>query len=68
VAGKSAGGTAPILSGTTVKGALACSGNTAVPADLGVPNELSGAGAGQCAKLAHGVQGGAYEAVQHLGE
>ena len=62
------GGTAPILSGTTVKGALACSGNTAVPADLGVPNELSGAGAGQCAKLAHGVKGGAYEAVQHLGE
>ncbi|MEV5558276.1 M64 family metallopeptidase [Nonomuraea wenchangensis] len=62
------GSTAPILSGTTVKGALACSGNTAVPADLGVPNELSGAGAGQCAKLAHGVKGGAYEAVQHLGE
>ncbi|MED7924954.1 M64 family metallopeptidase [Nonomuraea sp. LP-02] len=62
------GSTAPILSGTTVKGALACSGNTAVPADLGVPNELSGAGAGQCAKLAHGVQGGAYEAVKHLGE
>ncbi|MGA4988476.1 M64 family metallopeptidase [Nonomuraea bangladeshensis] len=62
------GSTAPILSGTTVKGALACSGNTAVPADLGVPNELSGTGAGQCAKLAHGVQGGAYEAVQHLGE
>ncbi|WP_344205871.1 M64 family metallopeptidase [Nonomuraea bangladeshensis] len=62
------GSTAPILSGTTVKGALACSGNTAVPADLGVPNELSGAGAGQCSKLAHGVQGGAYEAVQHLGE
>ncbi|MEV4289926.1 M64 family metallopeptidase [Nonomuraea bangladeshensis] len=66
------GSTAPILSGATVKGALACSGNTAVPADLGVPNELSGAGAGQCAKLARdvhgGAQGGAYEAVQHLGE
>ncbi|MEU4512918.1 M64 family metallopeptidase [Nonomuraea wenchangensis] len=62
------GSTAPILSGTTVKGALACSGNTAVPADLGVPNELSGAGAGQCAKLTHGVKGGAYEAVEHLGE
>ncbi|QYC41150.1 hypothetical protein Nocox_17705 [Nonomuraea coxensis DSM 45129] len=29
---------------------------------------IVGAGAGQCAKLAHGVQGGAYEAVQHPGE
>ncbi|MCK2218950.1 M64 family metallopeptidase [Actinomadura sp. ATCC 31491] len=62
------GNTAPVLSGTTVRGALACSGNTAAPADLGVPNDLAGAGAGQCGRLSHGVQGGAYEAVQHLGQ
>lgn len=60
------GNTAPILSGTTVKGALACAGNTPAPADLGVPNKTAGAGAGQCAKLAQGAEGGAYEAVQHV--
>ncbi|MGP3960477.1 M64 family metallopeptidase [Nonomuraea sp. 3N208] len=60
------GNTAPILSGSTVKGALACGGNTPAPADLGVPNELAGAGAGQCAKLTAGAEGGAYEAVQHV--
>jgi hypothetical protein len=59
------GNTAPILSGTTVKGALACAGNTPAPADLGVPNKLTGAGAGQCGKLSQGAEGGAYEAVQH---
>ncbi|TMR91792.1 M64 family metallopeptidase [Nonomuraea basaltis] len=60
------GNTAPILSGTTVKGALACAGNAPAPADLGVPNTLTGAGAGQCARLSAGAKGGAYEAVQHL--
>ncbi|MGN9839899.1 M64 family metallopeptidase [Nonomuraea sp. H19] len=60
------GNTAPILSGTTVKGALACAGNTPAPADLGVPNKQAGAGAGQCAKLSQGAEGGAYEAVQHV--
>ncbi|GAA3547718.1 hypothetical protein GCM10022419_029950 [Nonomuraea rosea] len=63
------GNTAPILSGTTVKGALACSGNTPAPVDLGVPNKITGARAGQCAKLHAGAGareagGGAYEAVQ----
>ncbi|MEW9556047.1 M64 family metallopeptidase [Nonomuraea sp. NPDC050783] len=76
------GNAAPVLSGTAVRGALACSGNSAAPADLGVPNDLAGAGSGQCAPLSHGVQGrgaqgrgaqgradvrgGAYEAVQNL--
>ena len=62
------GNTAPILAGTTVKGALACSGNTPAPADLGVPNKVTGAGAGQCARLSAGAGGGAYEAVQHVAE
>ncbi|MFG1706125.1 M64 family metallopeptidase [Nonomuraea sp. M3C6] len=60
------GNTAPILSGTTVKGALACSGNTPAPVDLGVPNKITGAG--QCAELAPGAKGRAYEAVQHVAE
>ncbi|MFG1944281.1 M64 family metallopeptidase [Nonomuraea sp. NPDC048826] len=59
---------APILSGSTVKGALACSGNTPAPADLGVPNTLRGAGAGQCGELRDGPLGQRYEAVQHAGE
>ncbi|MGW0804533.1 M64 family metallopeptidase [Nonomuraea sp. NPDC002799] len=60
------GNTAPILTGTTVKGALACAGNTPAPADLGVPNRATGAG--QCGRLAAGVKGGAYEAVQHVAQ
>ncbi|SDJ78437.1 M64 family metallopeptidase [Nonomuraea jiangxiensis] len=60
------GNTAPILSGTTVKGALACAGNTPAPVDLGVPNTITGAG--QCADLAPGARGRAYEAVQHVSE
>ncbi|MFC6557526.1 M64 family metallopeptidase [Nonomuraea cavernae] len=54
---------APILSGSTVKGAIVCTGNTPAPADLGVPNKLSGTGAGQCADLRHGPKGKAYEAI-----
>ncbi|MEV4396274.1 M64 family metallopeptidase [Nonomuraea sp. NPDC049607] len=60
------GNTAPILSGVTVKGALACTGNTPAPADLGVPNQVNGAGGGQCGKLSAGVKGKPYEAVQDL--
>ncbi|NUR87149.1 MAG: peptidase [Nonomuraea sp.] len=62
------GNTAPILAGATVKGALACTGNTPAPADLGVPNRLTGAGAGQCGKLSAGLKGKPYEAVQHVVE
>src|SRR5690606_20078781 len=62
------GNDAPILSGSTIHGALACSGNTPAPADLGVPNTLRGAGGGQCAALRDGPRGKRYEAVQHLAE
>ncbi|MFI6707045.1 M64 family metallopeptidase [Nonomuraea sp. NPDC050478] len=62
------GNDAPVLSGSTVRGALACTGNTPAPADLGVPNALRGAGAGQCRELRDGAGGERYEAVQHLGE
>ncbi|GAA3707114.1 M64 family metallopeptidase [Nonomuraea antimicrobica] len=58
--------TAPILSGTTVEGALACTGNTPAPVDLGVPS--SAKGAGQCANLADGARGRAYEAVQNVAQ
>ncbi|MFC5817722.1 hypothetical protein [Nonomuraea harbinensis] len=62
------GNDAPVLSGSTVGGALACTGNTPAPADLGVPNALRGAGAGQRRELRDGAGGERYEAVQHLGE
>src|SRR5690606_19273590 len=62
------GNDAPILSGSTIHGALACSGNTPAPADLGVPNPLRGAGGGQCDERREGLRGKRYEAVQHLAE
>jgi hypothetical protein len=58
------GNTAPILSGSTIAGALACSGT--MPVDLGVPNTVKGGGA--CADLADGSRGRAYEAVEHPGQ
>ncbi|MEV4570042.1 M64 family metallopeptidase [Nonomuraea sp. NPDC049419] len=55
-------GGAAVLSGSTVKGALACSGGT--PADLGVPNTVKGGSS--CGDLLDGPSGRAYEAVQHV--
>ncbi|AQZ64509.1 peptidase [[Actinomadura] parvosata subsp. kistnae] len=57
------GGTA-VLTGSTVKGALACQGVR--PADLGVPNTVKGGD--RCGDLADGRPAGhAYEAVRHTG-
>lgn len=39
---------APTLAGNTVRGALACSGNSAVPVDLDVPGTVGGTATGQC--------------------
>nr|WP_082535039.1 M64 family metallopeptidase [Nonomuraea pusilla] len=64
------GGAAPVVTGSVIRGALSCSGNAAEAADLGVPNQVTGAGAGQCASPSRGVtsKGKAYEAVQHPGQ
>ena len=39
----------PVISGTTLGGALSCDGNTPPPSDRGTPNQVVGARSGQCA-------------------
>jgi hypothetical protein len=41
----------PIFAGNTVRGALACSGNSADVADFGATNRIRGSQSGQCAEL-----------------
>lgn len=42
---------AAVISGSTIFGSLACSGNAEAPTDDGVPNRIRGARSGQCATL-----------------
>ncbi|WP_205315250.1 M64 family metallopeptidase [Nonomuraea lactucae] len=55
---------APVVAGSTVKGALACTGNSAAPDEVGVPNQVTGASTGQCAVAKAADRAAApYEAV-----
>ncbi len=60
--------TAPTVSGSTVKGALTCSANSPAPADLGVPNKVTGVSGGQCRDLREGPRGERYEAIQQVAQ
>jgi hypothetical protein len=44
-------GIEPIVADSTVKGVLACTGNTPAPINLGAPNSVVGLAIGQCAAL-----------------
>lgn len=44
-------GVAAVVSGSTIRGSLQCSGNAEVPTDAGTPNDIVGARGGQCADL-----------------
>jgi hypothetical protein len=46
-----AGQYGPILVGSTVNGALFCTGNSAEVKDFGAPNRINGAQGGDCAAL-----------------
>jgi hypothetical protein len=46
-----AGAYGPILVGSTVNGALSCTGNSAEVKDFGAPNRISGRQRGDCAAL-----------------
>jgi hypothetical protein len=46
-----AGEYGPLLVGSTVNGALSCTGNSAEVKDLGAPNRINGAHGGDCAEL-----------------
>jgi DUF4097 and DUF4098 domain-containing protein YvlB len=51
LAGNRTGDVEPVVSGNTIRGPLACSGNAPAPLDLGEPNSVSGPAAGQCSSL-----------------
>jgi hypothetical protein len=46
-----AGEYGPVLVGSTVNGALSCTGNSADVKDFGAPNRTNGARGGDCASL-----------------
>jgi hypothetical protein len=49
--GSDTGATPVVVSGNTINGALACSGNTPAPAHLGSANTVNGPASGQCADI-----------------
>ncbi|WP_455565783.1 LVIVD repeat-containing protein [Micromonospora globbae] len=49
--GTRTGAVEPIVADSTVRGPLACTGNSPAPINLGAANEVSGPASGQCASL-----------------
>jgi len=51
LAGNVTGDVEPIIAGSTIRGPLACSGNSPAPIDLGATNTVSGPVSGQCTAI-----------------